>query len=458
MIFRRSKDVTEQSAPGASVIDAAPTVLIVSSDDPPHAAIERLRSSTGGTAVVVARPAPQLPQLASAIAVVSLFSTVETLDALLAQLRPLRESRKNGYPVLVVCAALADLASLGSWLSASAAEGRLEGIRLIAAATADDALLQVPSRIEPVLEPNVIKMPASTEVDCKDFKYFYAISPDLRRTVRFMRELAENNITRVYLLGAPGAGKTSLAYYFFLCRGKGNFVSVNLTAESTGDKESMKSLLCGHVTGAFSGASSREGALSFAADGVAFLDESHGVTGVVMQVLMEVLDSGQFLPFGATKKRALDCAVIFASNRSWEALREMMHLDEHARLGATIVKLTNLAAREEDMIAVLAMTLARFMRQCTTWKPARGVTPAAWQRYRTCPWRGNTRTLIRVTETAAVGHASSRTDSLLIDAPHVDQGINLWEPDTHSSMDLYTSIPGDESGIEDTREIRALQG
>ncbi len=65
---------------------------------------------------------------------------------------------------------------------------------------------------------------------------------------------------------------------------------------------------------------------------------------------MEVLDSCQFLPFGGTKKRALECAVIFASNRSWETLRDMMNLDEHARLGATLVKIPDLIKRREDFI------------------------------------------------------------------------------------------------------------
>lgn len=74
-------------------------------------------------------------------------------------------------------------------------------------------------------------------------------------------------------------------------------MTVNLSAESTGDKASMKSLLCGHVAGAIPGAGAREGALSFARDGVCFLDESHGVTGSVMQILMEVLETNQHSPF-----------------------------------------------------------------------------------------------------------------------------------------------------------------
>ena len=214
---------------------------------------------------------------------------------------------------------------------------------------------------------------------------------------------------------------------------------MNLNAESTGDKAAMKSLLCGHVTGAFPGASGREGAFSFAEDGVAFLDESHGVTGVVMQVLMEALDSGQYLPFGATKKRSLECAVLFASNRSWEQLREEINIDEHARLGATLVPIHDVAAREEDLIAGVAISLARFKKKCTTWSPAAGLSKAAWARMVACPWRGNMRTVIRCMDTAMISHASSNDSDALLTEEHIEQGISLWEPDEHQSYALYPS-------------------
>ncbi len=370
----------------------------------------------------------------------AVFQDNRTLDLLLNHIVAARNSQNDGYPVLIIATPLQRLAMLGSWLHEHAQQGDLQGIRLMVATEMSELPEKLPPLLAPVQEPNVIKMPVSTEVDCKEYKYFYTISPQFRRIVHTIKQLAENNIKRVYILGGPGVGKTSLAYYYWLCRGKGQFVSVNLNAESTGNKESMKSLLCGHVTGAYPGAASREGVLSFAGEGVAFLDESHGVTGVVMQVLMEVLDSGQYLPFGATKKRALEAAVIFASNRSWEALRDMMHLDEHARLGATIISLTDLSVREEDMIAVLATTLARFGKQCTTWKPPVGVSGNAWRALRSCPWRGNTRSFIRVIEASAIANASADSTSEIIPANYIEEALTLWEPTEHHSMEMYTSF------------------
>ncbi len=390
--------------------------------------------------------------LGQAIAVLAIFQTPEQLDAILDALIAQRRTRDDGSPVLIIATQLSALTALGAWLHKRAVAEALEGIRLIASNSLEDIVSQLPSRLAPITDISCIKMPVSTEVDNKQFKYFYTISDSLRALCRHLRELAQNNITRVYFLGGPGTGKTSLAYYFWLCRGKGNFITVNLNSETTDDKAAMKSLLCGHVTGAFPGAQSREGALSFARDGVCFLDESHGVSGQVMQVLMECLENNQYLPYGATAKRAVDCAVLFASNRSWQTLRSLIHLDEHARLGATVAKITDLAARPEDMIAVMSATLAGFQKRFTTWKAPLGLTAEAWELIRQCPWRGHTRTLMRVTESAVLSFVKSansdKSANDLIDATHLQEALQLWEPnDAHKDDGLYTSFQDDSTPV-----------
>src|SRR3546814_16130911 len=81
---------------------------------------------------------------------------------------------------------------------------------------------------------------------------------------------------------------------------RGRFVSVNLAAENTGEKAAVKSLLCGHVSGAFPGAGSRTGAFTHARDGVRFTVENQGIDGPVMEVLMEACDHDQYLALGAS--------------------------------------------------------------------------------------------------------------------------------------------------------------
>ncbi len=446
MIFGKKKETSEprenEPVGPANLTDM---ILVTGSETDQSSLVAACGRSFGGPARLVHPDKLNPADFRAAKHVVAIFQTGEVLNKLLEIITPLRAATASGYPTLIIATHPEKLRGLGAWLSAAAETEKLQGIRLMVASHEGEIPTQLLSRRSPVKEPSIIRMPSSTEVECTTFKNFFAISDELRYIVKLMKELAENSITRVYILGAPGAGKTTLAYYYYLRRAKGNFVAVNLTAESTGDKESMKSLICGHVPGALPGANSREGSLSFAGEGVCFLDESHGVTGVVMQVLMEVLDSGQYLPYGATKKRALECAVIFASNRSWEALREMMNMDEHARLGATIIKLVDLAAREEDLIAVLATAIDSFSRKCTTWKPPEGITTEAWKKYKQCRWKGNTRTLIRVTETACVSFATAGSPGGLIDEEFVQEGIELWEPETHSRDGMYVSFRPDEA-------------
>ena len=443
MIFGKKKDGSDGVEPQSEAARSGPGEMVFFF--PPGVSSAGVAESCaslvpGGTVRASSVEKISAAELRRARHAVAIHQPNDVLTKLLEALATVRQAEGNGYPTLIVVAKPSELRALGSWLTQHGETEKLQGVRLAVASDLNELPGILATRLTPVKEPNIIRMPVSPEVECKVFKNFFAMSDELRSIVRHMRELAENNIYRVYLLGAPGAGKTTLAYHYYLCRGKGNFVAVNLTAESTGDKESMKSLICGHVPGALPGANSREGALSFAGEGVCFLDESHGVTGVVMQVLMEVLDSGQYLPYGGTKKRSLDCAVIFASNRSWEALREMMNLDEHARLGATLIKLSDLAAREEDLIAVLATTLDNFSKKCTTWKPPTGISPAAWAEYKKCQWRGNTRTLIRVTETACVSWATAGSPDGVVGSEFVKEGLDLWEPATHSTAGMYVSF------------------
>lgn len=350
-------------------------------------------------------------------------------DAVLAQ-------RRQGRGLVLIIAIRPDqLVAFGRWLDRRAAEQRLGGVHLLLAADLDGVSASLGERMCPVNEDNVIRMPMTTEVENQSWRNFYVFSPRLQALVSRVRAFAQNGIHRAYLLGGPGSGKTSLAYYYFLVRNKGRFVSVNLAAENTGDKSAVKSLLCGHVAGAFPGAGARIGAFTQARDGVCFLDESHGVMGPVMEVLMEALDNGQYLPFGAAAKQRLDCALLFATNRSWKTLMDSVNIDEFTRLGAATLQVPELAQREEDLIAVTATTLARLCNGVTTWKAPEGLQSEAWERIRQCRWHGNARALVRTLEAAFVD-ACSRGETL-IPARDIDTGIALWEPKEHHSHKIY---------------------
>ncbi len=436
-MFGKNKTEEETAIEKEPDVVPASGVLIIGSDSFVETCSGKI-PQLGKNPKVVSGAQLQPADFDAAESVVTLYGDDELLNTISREVKRVRELRSDGTPSLVIGLSLDTLAKFGAWLNAAADNDQLSGVRLFLA-DVDDGMDKLEEQMGPIHGPDIIKMPLMPEVADTDYKYFYTFSPELREAISLMGELAESNFTRLYLLGAPGTGKTSLAYYFWLKRNKGKFIITNLTAESTDDKAAMKSLLCGHVTGAFPGASSREGALSFAGEGVCFLDESHGVTGIVMQVLMEVLDSGQFMPFGGVAKRKLECAVVFASNRNWETLTQNINLDEHARIGATIIELADLVERKEDLLAVLAVTLDRFSKQYTTWTPPQGMTKEAWKHYDSSPWYGNTRALIRVTETSATNFARSKTNSPLIEESHVEAAMRQWEPEEHESLKVYSS-------------------
>jgi transcriptional regulator with AAA-type ATPase domain len=368
--------------------------------------------------------------------VLSLLINPSLLDGLADNVIASRQAGRG--TTLIVAVRPAQLVELGNWLAHRASSGRLEGLRLMIADDIAVAARQLGERLQPVWESNLIRMPVSTEIENSPFRNFYVFSPATQSLIARIRGFAENGVSRACLLGGPGSGKTSLAYYYFLVRERGRFVSVNLTAENTGDKAAVKSLLCGHVSGAFPGAGARTGAFTHARDGVCFLDESHSITGPVMEVLMEALDNGQYLPFGASAKQQLECALLYASNRSWEHLQNALNLDEFTRMGAAVLQVPALNRREEDMIAVAATTLAQLAGRCRTWTAPMGLSPEAWTLIRDCAWHGNVRGLIRVLESAFVDTTTLRGGDL-VQAEEVEQGIARWEPKTHHSHQIYES-------------------
>lgn len=382
------------------------------------------------------RPGSEMPAPLEEEFALSLFVEPALLDPLADRVLAAREAGQ--LTTLIVAVQCGQLAALGRWLQARVRSRRLVGLRLVMAQNVEDAMRQLPDRLRHGVEDNVVRMPVSTEVERPDFRSFFVFSPELQGVIGRIRAFAENGIVRAYLLGGPGSGKTSLAYFYHLVRARGQFVSVNLAAENTGEKAAVKSLLCGHVAGAFPGAGARHGAFTQARDGVCFIDEAHGVSGPVMEVLMEALDNGQYLPFGSSTKRQLDCALLFASNRTWPQLQAAVNIDEFTRLGAAVLEVPELRRREEDMIAVIASTLAKMGESCTTWTAPAGIDEAGWKRIRECRWHGNVRALVRVIEAAFVEAAASSA-SVLIPAAAIENGISLWEPATHHSHRLYAA-------------------
>lgn len=403
---------------------------------PPTDALLALRQALPPTGPCLFRAPGQAA--AEAEFLLALFLSPAQLDSLYDQMLAARRAGRSC--TLVVAQRPQELLAFGRWLEQRAQGGRLQGLRLIVASDIAAVAEQLPQRLAHPTQDNLLRMPLMPEIENGPLRNFYLFSPELQAVVGRLRAFAENGIQRVCLLGGPGSGKTTLAYYFYLARGRGQFVAVNLLAENTRDKAAIKSLLCGHVAGAFPGAGARTGAFTQARDGVCFIDESHDISGPVMEVLMEAFDNGQYLPYGANSKRQVECAIAFATNRSWDYLQKAVNLDEFTRLGAAIVQLPPLAVREEDLIGLTASLLARLGEQCRSWSAPEGFDAEAWALLRNQRWRGNLRGLARVVEASFV-ETAARGGKNLIGAEAVVDALRLWEPDQHHSHALYEPAP-----------------
>jgi len=116
----------------------------------------------------------------------------------------------------------------------------------------------------------------------------------------------------------------------------------------------MRSELFGHKKGSFSDASSdKKGILDqFKNGGILFLDEIHDLQKPLQRQLMQVLQTGQFYPVGATEPSFAKFKLVTASNLPVEVLKgEILHRDFFNRIARFIVEIPPLRESREDLQA-----------------------------------------------------------------------------------------------------------
>lgn len=197
----------------------------------------------------------------------------------------------------------------------------------------------------------------------------------------------------VLLLGESGVGKTLIASRIAALAGLA-LTSRDVAALST---EQLCDCLFGHRRGAFTGAlDARRGACESADGGVLLLDEIGEMDSDGQKRLLEVIDTGDYLPLGESRKRHSDICWIVATNRDLWADVEAGRFREdlYWRLAGIMIDVPPLRERRED-IPEIAAEIARTLRVPAT------LAPGCDAVLRAHDWQGNAREMENVLDASA---------------------------------------------------------
>ena len=240
--------------------------------------------------------------------------------------------------------------------------------------------------------------------ELQDIKQRYKIvgnSPSLNHALDVALQVAPTDLS-VLIVGESGVGKEVIPRVIHDCspRRRGKYFAINCGSipEGTIDSE-----LFGHVKGSFTGAISDSPGYFGAADkGTLFLDEVGELPISTQARLLRVLETGEYIPVGATDVRKTDVRVVAATNVNMQrAISEgRFREDLYYRLNSIPIHMPPLRERGDDiplLFRFFAMQMAEQykMEKVVLTDEAR----AMLMRYK---WPGNIRQLKNVTEQISI--------------------------------------------------------
>ena len=206
----------------------------------------------------------------------------------------------------------------------------------------------------------------------------------------------------VLLTGESGTGKSQVARLIHenSPRAVHPFVEVNCAALP---ENLIESELFGALPGAHSTATRRiEGKVAAAEGGTLFLDEIGELTPSAQAKLLQLLQSREYYPLGATKPIVADIRLIAATNTDLrQAVAERRFREDLLyRIQVLPIRMPTLAERREDV-----PTLANFfcVRVCERYRlPRIELSPNALRAAEATEWPGNVRELAHAVEAAVI--------------------------------------------------------
>lgn len=206
----------------------------------------------------------------------------------------------------------------------------------------------------------------------------------------------------VLIMGENGVGKEifpRVIHDHSLRKGK-KYLAVNCGAIPDG---TIDSELFGHEKGAFTGAvERREGYFAVADGGTLFLDEVGELPLPTQARLLRVLETGEYIPVGASEVKRTDVRIVAATNVDMEkAIADgKFREDLFYRLNSVSINIPPLRQRGADVV-LLFRKFALEMSEKYKMTPIR-LTPEAQKMLVSYAWPGNVRQLKNIAENMSV--------------------------------------------------------
>ena len=206
----------------------------------------------------------------------------------------------------------------------------------------------------------------------------------------------------VLIMGENGVGKEifpRVIHDHSLRKGK-KYLAVNCGAIPDG---TIDSELFGHEKGAFTGAvERREGYFAVADGGTLFLDEVGELPLPTQARLLRVLETGEYIPVGASEVKRTDVRSVAATNVNMEkAIADgKFREDLFYRLNSVSINIPPLRQRGADVV-LLFRKFALEMSEKYKMPPIR-LTPEAQKMLVSYAWPGNVRQLKNIAENMSV--------------------------------------------------------
>ena len=223
----------------------------------------------------------------------------------------------------------------------------------------------------------------------------------LNRALEVALKIAPIDLS-VLIMGENGVGKEvfpRIIHDHSLRKNKKYFaVNCGAIPEGTIDSE-----LFGHEKGAFTGAvDRRDGYFTVANGGTLFLDEVGELPPATQARLLRVLETGEYIPVGASEVRHTNVRIVAATNVDMEkAIAEgKFRQDLFYRLNTIPISIPALRDRGEDALLLLRK-FALEMSEKYKMPPVR-LDPAAQQLLLAYNWPGNVRQLKNIAENMSV--------------------------------------------------------